>query len=51
MGQVASEVLASALATEPEEHEPLGWIARDLGHPFIDIEDKEALRAVLDGSR
>lgn len=50
MGAVASELLARALA-EPDEAarpEPLRWISGDLGTPRIDLEDKEALRAVLD---
>lgn len=49
MGVVASELLARALeerrAGEPG---PLRWTSRDLGSPRVDMEDKEALRAVLD---
>ena len=54
MGQLASELLAIALG----EHEnPLGattdlkWIAKDLGRPRVDLEDKEAVRALLDTPR
>jgi hypothetical protein len=50
MGQVASELLARALA-EPDAHgKParLRWTSRDLGKPRIDLEDKEAVRALLD---
>ena len=51
MGQLASEVLARALADG--EDAPIltfTWSAADLGAPFIDLEDKEAVRAVLDRS-
>lgn len=49
MGQVASEALARALADQ--EHlpvHPFRWISRDLGTPRVDLEDKEALRSILD---
>jgi hypothetical protein len=49
MGQVASELLARAVA------EPAGlpapefrWISAPLGPSLIDLEDKEAVRRVLD---
>ncbi len=49
MGQVASEVLAGAMA---ESEAPLAptfqWTAADLGEPRVDLEDKEAVRAILD---
>jgi hypothetical protein len=50
MGVLASELLASALA-EPADAEPAGfeWIARDLGQPLVNIDDKDALWAALDG--
>jgi plasmid stability protein len=49
MGQVASEVLAQALA-EPGaiEGPAFDWLSRDLGRPLVDLEDKEAVRAILD---
>lgn len=49
MGQVASEVLARALAEiDPAQTpEPFDWISRDLGRPVVDIEDAEAVRAAL----
>lgn len=48
-GQLASELLARSLA-QPEQvaPEPLKWIARDLGAPLVDLEDKDALWAILD---
>lgn len=49
MGAVASELLAVALA-EPERAEaaPLRWVSQPMGTPVVDLEDKEALRRVLD---
>ena len=53
MGQLASELLARSLH-EDEDKEPsalgLTWISRNLGQPRVDLEDKEALRAVMDSS-
>lgn len=51
MGQVASELLARSLREEesrtaPEEE--LKWVSRDLGRPVVDLEDKEAVRSLLD---
>ena len=54
MGQLASELLARSLREQegrPARGPSLKWIAKDLGRPLIDLEDKEALRAVLDGPR
>jgi plasmid stability protein len=51
MGTVASELLAVALAESEEVGNPapaLRWISRNLGAPRVDLEDKEALRRVLD---
>ncbi len=50
MGQVASELLARTLA-EPDAAAPpapLRWVRRSLGTPRVDLEDKEAVRALLD---
>jgi hypothetical protein len=50
MGQVASEVLARALAEhERPPAQPFEWISADLGTPRVDLDDKEAVRAILDG--
>ena len=51
MGQVASELLARAVA-EPIDvpSPPFEWHSASLGPTLIDIEDKEALRRVLDRS-
>lgn len=52
MGRLASELLAQQLAGERPASRPeaLQWISRDLGTPRVDLEDKEVLNALLDGS-
>lgn len=52
MGQVASELLAPALTRGPTGAgvEKLSWISGDLGAPRADLEDKEAVRALLERS-
>lgn len=49
LGQLASELLARALAAEhgTESLPPLRWTARPLGLK-VDLDDKEALRQILD---
>jgi hypothetical protein len=49
MGRVASELLATALVEEREPPAPFRWRSADLGTPFVDLEDKEAVQAILDG--
>ena len=52
MGQLASEMLATSLkehAGRTQNPDVLAWISKDLGRPFVDLEDKEAVRAVFDG--
>jgi hypothetical protein len=51
MGQLASELLATSLGEQdgrPRKPRGLAWIAKDLGRPLVDLEDKEAVRAMLD---
>jgi plasmid stability protein len=48
MGQVASEALARAFATEGEERPRFEWKTHDMGLPLIDLEDKEALYRIFD---
>jgi len=50
MGQLASELLARELAERPEPRaeSPLKWNSASLGTPRVDLEDKEALWALLD---
>lgn len=49
IGELASQLLARALR-EREPSEPLAfrWVSRDLGTPAVDLEDKDALNAVMD---
>jgi plasmid stability protein len=48
MGQVASELLAHALASPVDLPAPdFHWISADLGKPLIDLEDPEAVRRAL----
>ena len=49
MGRLASELLAPALAEKREPRTPFRWRSADLGTPFVDLEDKEAVQAILDG--
>jgi hypothetical protein len=48
LGQLVSELLASALARERDEPAPLRWTARRMG-ARVDLEDKEAVRRALEG--
>jgi hypothetical protein len=51
MGQLASELLATSLREQerhPRDSGRLAWIAKDLGRPVVDLEDKEAVRALLE---
>jgi hypothetical protein len=50
MGQVASELLARSLdePTGKPLDSPFRWIAKDLGVPRVDLEDKESVRAALE---
>jgi hypothetical protein len=51
MGQVASELLARAIAEEDHATpQDFMWIVADLGVPLVDLEDREAVRRVLDAS-
>lgn len=51
MGRVASELLAGALREEEQARPAFAWVTHDLGAPLVDLEDKEALYAALDGRR
>jgi len=49
MGQIASEDLARAFKAGAASRRPLaGWIARELGEPFVPLEDKDALQEFFD---
>ena len=47
LGQLISELVAKAIEAEDTAAPPFSWITRDL-RPRIDLEDKDALRSVLD---
>ena len=49
LGQLISELLAKAIESENDHtaSTPFRWVARDL-QPRVDLEDKDALWAVLD---
>ncbi|MBV9279635.1 MAG: antitoxin [Chloroflexi bacterium] len=51
MGRLASELLARQLHVDGQasEGETLAWTSRELGIPRVDLEDKDALRSLLDG--
>jgi hypothetical protein len=49
LGALISEMLAEALAADARTDEPpLRWHTRAMGEPLVDLEDKDALWAVLD---
>lgn len=50
MGQVASELLAAALAAPANRSAPpaFRWTTSDMGAPRVDLEDKDALQRALD---
>ena len=50
IGQIASELLASALTTSgaPHGERDFQWLAADLGLPRVDLEDDDAVRRALD---
>ena len=52
LGKLASELLAEGLSARKERKKKsppeFKWISRDMGPALIDIEDKDALWAVLD---
>jgi hypothetical protein len=49
IGELASQLLARELRDEPQpKPRPFSWVSRDLGKPAVDLEDKEALSALLD---
>ena len=54
MGQLASELLARSLEEGDREVDPspkLSWIVKELGRARVDLEDKEAVRALLESPR
>jgi hypothetical protein len=49
IGELASQLLVRGLRQEPEpQPHPFSWVSRNLGKPAVDLEDKDALNALLD---
>jgi hypothetical protein len=49
IGELASQLLARSLRQEDgPEPAPFSWVSGDLGKPAVDLEDKDALNALLD---
>lgn len=49
MGQVASEALADVLSRQGTADMPaFRWTSGNLGTPKVDLEDREAVQAILD---
>jgi hypothetical protein len=48
LGELASELLARALADDARAEPSLRWTSRPMGHG-IDLEDKDAVWTALDG--
>lgn len=50
LGETVSVLLAQALAeaTRPKEQPPFRWISKSMGPPLVDLEDKDAVWAILD---
>lgn len=48
LGELVSELLARALAQEEPQLEPAHWATAKMGRPRVDLEDKDAVWAVLD---
>ena len=51
MGQVASELLARVVADPAAPAPDFAWTSADLGRPFVDIEDPEAVRRATETMR
>lgn len=51
LGETLSILVARALADEADEtekHPPFQWISKPMGPPLVDLEDKDAVWAILD---
>jgi hypothetical protein len=51
---VASRIMRTTINLDPADPGDAAgfeWIPKDLGRPLVDLEDKEAVRAALDGPR
>jgi hypothetical protein len=49
IGELASQLLARELSQKASpQPRPFEWVSRDLGKPAVDLENKEALAALLE---
>ncbi|MEX1141282.1 MAG: hypothetical protein WD993_10450 [Thermoleophilaceae bacterium] len=49
IGELASQLLTRALREQERDEPPaFEWVSRDLGEPAVDLEDKDALNALMD---
>lgn len=49
IGELASQLLARGLHQDDEpEPSSFSWVSGDLGRPAVDLEDKDALNALMD---
>lgn len=51
LGRLISDLLTRALSQEKHpapRQKTLQWISRNMGEPLVDLEDKDAVQAVLD---
>ena len=48
LGELASELMARALAEPEAVRPPLRWVTARMGQPVVDLDDKDAVWAVLD---
>lgn len=49
IGELASQLLAHGLREERKpQPRTFSWVSHDLGRPVVDLEDKDALNALLD---
>lgn len=48
LGALITEFAMRCLAEKTKEPRPLRWHSQDMGTPFVDIEDKDAVWAILD---
>jgi hypothetical protein len=49
LGQLASELLVSALKEPPSERQGIRWRSARMG-ARVDVDDKEAIRRAIDGT-
>jgi hypothetical protein len=48
IGDLASQLLSRALREDKPRPPAFDWVSRDLGAPRVNLEDKDALHALMD---